>query len=131
MKTPESTYVSISCKNLSKIKEFYNTNFFLTPIKESEDYIFFKLGHMVLCFLIYSFFEKETGVKPLKNNNSFISLNFHSKEEVYKIFNSENIFPLILRSPAQTDFGTYKCYIKDIENNILELVFNPKFKFLS
>ena len=122
------TFLTLGVENLEKMKDFYVEKFGWTTLKDNDGIVFFKLNGIILG--LYPNQELAADIKISEEGTGFkkftLAINFRSEKEVDEAFHylkEKNVS--ILKNPEKVFWGGYSGYIKDIENNIWEIAFNP------
>jgi catechol 2,3-dioxygenase-like lactoylglutathione lyase family enzyme len=121
-------FITIGADNLDKLKEFYIDKFGWTPIKDDDGIVFFKLNGFILSLYPANELAADAGI--LQDGLGFkrftLSINYRSEDEVNQVFETlRNRGVAIIKSPQKVFWGGYSGYLKDIENNLWEIAFNP------
>jgi predicted enzyme related to lactoylglutathione lyase len=120
--------ITLGVDDLPAQKEFYKSKIGWKAIAENKDIVFFKLNGFLFSLFDRQQLAESAGVDAMGNGfRSFtISYNVASKEEVnskYQKFTDNGV--TILKAPTTTPFGGYYFTFSDLENNVLEVAFNP------
>jgi len=120
--------ITLGVDNLAAQKEFYKSKLGWRAVAENKDIVFFKLNGFLFSLFDRKQLAESSGVEAAGSGfRSFtISYNVSSKEEVDNMFSKFRADGVsILKSPTETPFGGYYFIFSDLENNVLEVAYNP------
>ncbi|MBD2701472.1 VOC family protein [Spirosoma sp. BT702] len=120
--------ITLGTDNLAAMKSFYSEKLGWQTEAENKDIVFYKMNGF-----LFSLFDRNslaTGAGVSATGNGFRSLtlscNVNSKEEVDVLFKELNAKEVkILNEPQDTPFGGYFFCFADVEDNVLEVAYNP------
>lgn len=120
--------LTLGTNDLSSMKSFYSEKLGWQTVAENKDIVFYKLNGF-----LFSLFDRNSlaaGAGVSAKGEGFRSLvlsyNVNSKEEVDELL--EQLTAKGVRSltgTQDTPFGGYFFYFADIEDNVLEVAYNP------
>ena len=120
--------VTLGVDDLPAQKEFYMRKIGWQPVAENKDIIFFKLNGFLLSLMDRKGLAQGSGVDASGSGfRSFtLSYNVEDKSDVDKFFEKLKASGVkIVKEPGPTPFGGYYFVFADLENNILEIAYNP------
>jgi uncharacterized protein len=121
-------FLTIGVTDLERMKNFYKNCFGWSPVKETEDIVFFKLNGFILALFPSEELAKDIGIT--QDGHGFkrfaLAINCHSENEVDQVFEHLRAAGVdIIKDPARVFWGGYSGYIADVENNYWEIAYNP------
>ena len=120
--------ITLGVDNLPAQKEFYQSKLGWKPVAENKDIVFFKMNGFLFSLLDRKTLAEGSGVTAEGSGFRSITLSYNvpTKEEVdefYTTLKSNEV--KILKEPSPTPFGGYYFMFTDLENNVLEVAYNP------
>ncbi|GAB3900071.1 VOC family protein [Larkinella knui] len=120
--------ITLGVTDLAGMKDFYIQKLGWKPVAENKDIVFFKMNGF-----LFSLFDRKalaigSGVSDSGTGfRSFtIAYNVNTKQEVDSLFKELKEKQVkILKEPEMTSFGGYFFYFADVEENVLEVAYNP------
>ncbi|UFH53385.1 VOC family protein [Spirosoma sp. KNUC1025] len=110
------------------MKQFYSEKLGWQSVAENKDIVFYKMNGFL--FSLFDRTSLATGVGVAATGNGFrslvVSCNVPSKQDVDALFGELKAKGVnILKEPQDTPFGGYFFCFADVENNVLEVAYNP------
>ena len=132
------SYITLGVNDLNCMKDFYSgLGFTLHAQSQDKDfpYVMYKSGGLILALIPKDLLAKQSrcAIKKSETNNAMsLSLNVMSKDivEEYLVL-AKRLNAQITREGFEPAWGGYCAYFKDPEDNLWEIVWNPKFNFKS
>ncbi|GAB3954585.1 VOC family protein [Spirosoma harenae] len=120
--------ITLGADDLTAMKAFYSEKLGWKIEAENKDIVFYKLNGFL--FSLYSRTSLATGAGLSASGNGFRSLtlscNVETKREVNALFDELKKKDIkMLTEPQDTPFGGYFFYFADVEDNVLEVAYNP------
>jgi len=120
--------ITLGTHNLSAMKSFYSDKLGWKTVAENKDIVFYKMNGFL--FSLFSRNSLATGAGVSAKGDGFrsfvLAYNVNSKQEVDGLFDELKAKDIkILKEPQDTSFGGYFFYFVDIEDNVLEVAYNP------
>jgi hypothetical protein len=120
--------ITLGTDDLVAMKNFYAQKLGWKPVAENKDIVFYKLNGF-----LFSLFDRNslaTGAGVPATGNGFRSLtlsyNVDSKQAVEELFEELKAKGVkMLTEPQNTPFGGYFFCFADVEENVLEVAYNP------
>lgn len=134
-------FVTIGAKSLESIRDFYKQVFQWTPIPKYSDIVVYPMKGFMLAFYNHQALALDANVKANNDETTYLekvaykgftlALNMESVAAVDKAFERfESLGVEITRNPEKVFWGGYRGYIKDVESNLWEIVYNPNYGFV-
>lgn len=123
------SFVTLGVSDLAAAKQFYQEKFGWHPLEnESDGIVFFQLNGLILSLFPSDELAADAGV--VNNGAGFrrftLAINCYSEKEVNDLFEGFRSRDVeIVKAPEKVFWGGYSGYIKDIDNNLWEIAFNP------
>ncbi|GAB3702108.1 VOC family protein [Spirosoma flavus] len=120
--------ITLGTDDLAAMKNFYSETLGWQTEAENKDIVFYKMNGF-----LFSLFDRKSlaqGAGVSATGNGFraltVSYNVNSKEEVDVLFDELHAKRVkILAEPQDTPFGGYFFCFADVEDNVLEVAYNP------
>lgn len=120
--------ITLGTDDLTAMMSFYVDKLGWQPVAQNKDIVFFKMNGF-----LFSLFDRKTlaaGAGVSATGSGFraltLSYNVESKQEVDGLFDELKTKGVnILAKPQDTPFGGYFFCFADVENNVLEVTYNP------
>lgn len=123
------SFITLGVSDLGAAKKFYQEKFGWQPLEnDSDGIVFFQLNGLILSLFPSAELAADAGV--INNGSGFrrftLAINCYSEQEVNELFEGfSNRGVDIVKAPEKAFWGGYSGYIKDIDNNLWEIAFNP------
>lgn len=119
--------LTIGAKDFNKLKNFYCNTIGWKTITENKDIAFFKCNGFMLSICDRKLLADVMGITF--NENGFhpvtIGYNVQTEDEVLSLYKHLKNKVHILKPPTSPPFGGLFFYFTDIENNVIEVAYNP------
>lgn len=120
--------ITLGTDDLAAMTSFYVEKLGWQPVAQNKDIVFFKMNGF-----LFSLFDRKnlaSGAGVSAEGSGFRSLtlshNVNSKQEVDGLFDElKKKAVKILTDPQDTPFGGYFFCFTDVEDNVLEITYNP------
>lgn len=129
------SFVTIGVHDLLRMKQFYTEVFGWKPAKETSDMVLFPLNGCMLALYPADKLAEEIGVKVVPETGEkqgklmAFAINLDSQEQVEEWFaQCPQKGIKVVRQPGTAEWGGYRGFIADAENNYWEIVWNPHWK---
>lgn len=121
--------IGLGVSNLEKLTHFYETKFGWSKTKTSTESItFFQLNGVLLCLYPREELAKDAGISSEGNGFNGLSLAYctRTKEEVDTFITElREKGVVIVKEPEEVFWGGYSSYVKDLDDNLWEIAYNP------
>jgi uncharacterized protein len=120
--------LTLGTNDLAAMRSFYSYKLGWQTVAENKDIVFYKMNGF-----LFSLFDRNrlaTGAGVPAQGAGFralvLSYNVHARQEVDELLDQLTAKGVkILTAPQDTPFGGYFFYFADIEDNVLEVAYNP------
>jgi len=129
------SFVTIGVKDLPGMRQFYTEAFGWKPAKDTAEMVLFALGGCTLALYPVHRLVLEIGLETLPQAGEgagrlmAFAINLDSQKEVEQWFaQCPGKGVTVVRQPEMAEWGGYRGFIADPENNYWEIVWNPHWK---
>ena len=119
--------LTIGADDVPKMKRFYEQVLGWMPVAQNKDIVFFRLNGLLLSVCDRKMLAGFIGVRSEGSGFRPVTIGYNvgSKKEVLELFEQLKNKVTILKEPTEPPFGGLFFYFTDVEENIIEVAFNP------
>ena len=122
------SFITLGVNDLNTMKTFYHEKFGWKPLRERGGIVFYLLNGFI--FALYPLKELVKDASVATENPTFkgftLAINLTSEEEVNAAFTNFRASGVsIVKEPQKVFWGGFSGYVKDPENNLWEIAYNP------
>lgn len=120
------SYITLAAHHWADMVDFYEKILGFEKMKTAAEMAVFRLENLHFCIVSEKLYLKELQISESNPfiSNQLYSINVSTQAEVNAFF--ESLPAQYVRvAPVTTDWGGYRGYFADPENNFWEIVFNP------
>jgi len=125
--------ITLGVKDLTKTLAFYEKGLgWKKSLASMEDLALFPLGGIVLAFYPRNLLAEDATVNNDATGFSGITLSYNAKseQEVDDVISEVlTLGATIVKKPQKVFWGGYSSYFKDLDGHLIEVAFNPFWKF--
>ena len=124
---PRLSVITIAARDVGAMRAFYTDVLGWTPVAENADIAFFRLNGFLISLCRREALGDFLGIDMSAPAASAVTFgyNVHSRDEVLDLYDRLKDRVRMLRPPTEPPFGGLFFYFADIEDNILEVAWNP------
>ena len=120
--------ITLGTDDLTAMKRFYSEKLGWQSVAENKDIVFYRMNGFL--FSLFDRTNLATGAGVSAGGSGFrsftLAYNVESRQEVDRLFDElKEKGVKILKEPQDTPFGGYFFCFADVEDNVLEVAYNP------